>query len=347
MNDVSRAATLVAHGGNEGVVIRSVPKPARKPGEALVRMHAGGLNRVDLYMRQSGAGITHSLPMTLGLDGAGVIEEAAEGSSFKAGDPVVVYSLKNCGRCEFCRRGDEVLCTSASYMGEHESGVLADYTNVPGANLFAKPDHLSFDKAAALGVAWLTAWRMIHTKAAVKPWETALIFGVGGSVSLAALEILADMGVPCIVTSRDADKLERAKSLGATHAVSSRDDVAKRVLELTAGRGVDVVIENVGKAIWPAAMKAIVRGGRIVTCGATTGDDPSADLRRLFIRQIQVLGSTLGTRSEFAALLERVCNRRLSPHIDSVYSLGDIHAAFDRLESGAQFGKIAVEIVRT
>lgn len=346
MNDVSRAATLVAHGGNEGVVIRSGPKPARRPGEALVRMRAGGLNRVDLYMRQGGAGITHSLPMTLGLDGAGVIEEAAEGSSFAAGDPVVIYSLKNCGRCEFCRRGEEVLCTSASYMGEHESGALAEYVSIPEANLFAKPEHLSFDKAVALGVAWLTAWRMIHTKAAVKPWETALIFGVGGSVSLAALEILADMGVPCIVTSRDAEKLEKVKLLGATHALSSRDDVAKRVLELTAGRGVDVVIENVGKAVWPSAMRAVVRGGRIVTCGATSGDDPSADLRRLFIRQIQVLGSTLGTRSEFAALLERVRGRRLSPHIDSVYPLDDIHAAFDRLQSGVQLGKIGIEIGR-
>ena len=339
-----RAVCLTDHGGNECVVVRETPKPARRPGETLVRMLAGGLNRVDLYMRESGAGITHALPMILGIDGVGIVEEPAEGSRFSAGDAVIVYPAKSCGRCEFCRRGDEVLCTSVSYMGEHEDGVLADYVSAPDVNLFPKPDHLEFVNAAALGVAWLTAWRMIHTKAAVKPWESALIFGVGGSVSLAALEILVDMGVECIVTSRDPGKLDKARALGAAHAISSREDVARQVLKATSGRGVDVVIENVGKAVWPAAMKSVVRGGRIVTCGATTGDDPSADLRRLFIRQIQVFGSTLGTRAEFSNLIERVRHRRLNPHIDSVYAMDDIHAAFDRLESGAQFGKIGIGI---
>lgn len=341
---MNRAATLMAHGGNEGIVIREAGEPVRKPGETLVRMRAGGLNRVDLYMRDSGAGITHKLPMILGLDGAGVVAEPGEGSRFKAGDPVVVHPLQACGACEFCRRGDEVLCVSVKFMGEHEDGVLADYVSVPDANLFAKPAHLPFVNAAALGVSWLTAWRMIHTKLVVRPWETALIFGVGGSVSLAALEILTDMGVPCIVTSRDEDKLAKAKALGAVHAVSGREDVAKRVLGFTGGRGVDVVIENVGKAVWPSALKSVVRGGRIATCGATTGDDPSADLRRLFVRQIQIFGTTLGTRAEFAALLERVTHRRLAPHIDSVYELDDLHKALNHLESGAQFGKIGIGI---
>ena len=344
MSPGMRAVRLLAHGGNEGVEIAELPGPTPRAGETVVRMCAGGLNRVDLYMRDSGAGITHSLPMILGLDGAGVVEQAAEGSRFRAGDPVVVYPLKTCGRCEFCRRGDDPLCMSASYMGEHEDGLLAEYVCVPDGNLFAKPEHLDFPSAAALGVAWLTAWRMIHGKAAVKPWERALIFGIGGAVSLAALQILADMGVECIVTSRDEAKREQALALGATYALSSREDVARGVLERTSGRGVDVVIENVGKAAWPAAMKSVVRGGRIVTCGATSGDDPSADLRRLFIRQIQIYGSTLGARSEFADLIERVARRRLTPRLDRVYPLADIHAAFDRLQSGAQFGKIGIEI---
>ena len=209
-------------------------------------MRGGGLNRVDHYMRESGAGITHQLPMILGLDGAGIVEEAAEGSRFKEGDSVVVYPLRNCGRCEFCLRGEEVLCASASYMGEHEDGVLADHVSVSDASLFAKPEHLDFVQAAALCVAWLTAWRMIMTKAAVKPWETVLIFGIGGSVSLAALQLLTDMGVPCIVTSRDPDKLDKARALGAAHTIlSGEKDVARQALDFTKGRGVDVVIENV------------------------------------------------------------------------------------------------------
>jgi NADPH:quinone reductase-like Zn-dependent oxidoreductase len=339
------AARIHGHGGNEVLRLDEIPIPARKSGEVRVRMIAGGLNRVDLYMRNSGAGITHRLPIILGLDGAGVIEEAGESAPYRAGDPVVIYPGQPCETCEFCRKGEEVLCTRGRIFGEQVDGTFTEFVCAPVGSVMPKPDSLDFVQAASLSVAWLTAWRMIATKARLEPGESVLIFGVGGSVSLAATQIANALGARTIVTSRDATKLERARAFGAAETVHDMGgNVVDRVMEITGKRGVDVVVENVGKAVWPAAMRALVRGGRLVTCGATTGDDPSADLRRLFIRQLQIFGSTLGTRAEFAEMLAFIEEKRLIPHIDAVFALGDIHAALDRLESGRQFGKIGLAI---
>jgi NADPH:quinone reductase-like Zn-dependent oxidoreductase len=339
------AARIHGHGGNEVLRLDDIPVPARKPGEALVRMVAGGLNRVDLYMRNSGAGVTHRLPIILGLDGAGVIEEADQGVPFRAGDRVVVYPCQPCETCEFCRKGEEVLCARGRIFGEQVDGTFAEFVCAPVGSLMRKPESLDFLQAASLSVAWLTAWRMIVTKARLERGETVLIFGVGGSVSLAATQIASAFGARTIVTSRDAEKLERARAFGADEAIEDLGgNIVDRVMELTDRRGVDVVIENVGKAVWPSAMRSLVRGGRLVTCGATTGDDPSADLRRLFIRQLQVLGSTLGNRAEFADMIGFIEEKRLVPHIDAVFALADIHSALDRLESGRQFGKIGLAI---
>jgi NADPH:quinone reductase-like Zn-dependent oxidoreductase len=341
-----QAAYLTGHGGNEVVAIGERPKPQRRPGEVLVRLRAATLNRVDLYMRDSGAGITHSLPQIMGIDGAGVVEEVDDHDpQLKPGMRVVLYPGVTCGRCEFCLRGEGVLCTSMKLLGEHRDGTLADYVVVPAANALPFPDALDFAQAAALGVNHLTAWRMLVTKARLQPWETVLIFGIGGGVSLAGLQIAKMIGARAIVTSRDESKLERALQMGADEVVNSaKDDVAKRLLALTGGRGVDVVLENIGTAAWPAALKSVVRGGRIVTCGATSGDQPGADLRRVFIRQLQIFGSTLGDLREFRDLLG-VCERGLLvPQIESRWPLAQLHAALDRLDAGEQFGKIAIEI---
>jgi NADPH:quinone reductase-like Zn-dependent oxidoreductase len=342
------AARIHGHGGNEALRLDEIPVPQRKPGEALICMVAGGLNRVDLYMRNSGAGITHRLPIILGLDGAGVIEEADEGAPLRAGDPVVIYPSQPCETCEFCRKGEEVLCARGRIFGEQVDGTFAEFLCAPVGSLMRKPESLDFLQAASLSVAWLTAWRMIVTKARLQRGETVLIFGVGGSVSLAATQIASALGARTIVTSRDAAKLERARAFGADEAIQDLGgNIVDRTMELTDRRGVDVVVENVGKAVWPAAMRSLVRGGRLVTCGATTGDDPSADLRRLFIRQLQVLGSTLGNRAECAAMFAFIAEKGLKPHVDAVFPLAEIHAALNRLESGRQFGKIGLSIARS
>uniref|UniRef100_UPI003340FDA8 zinc-binding dehydrogenase n=1 Tax=Castellaniella defragrans TaxID=75697 RepID=UPI003340FDA8 len=340
------AAYIVAHGGNEVVHVGDRPRPARAPGEVLVRLHAATVNRVDLYMRDSGEGITHRLPHIMGLDGAGVVEEIDPAEThLQPGQPVVLHPGIACGRCEFCQRGEGILCTRMSLLGEHRDGTFAQWISLPAGNVFPMPAGLSFTQAAALGVNHLTAWRMLFTKARLRPWETVLIFSVGGGVSLAALQLAKLAGARVIATSRDDGKLERALAMGADAAVNSqRSDLVKAILAETGGRGVDVVFENVGAAVWSAAMKSLVRGGRLVTCGATTGDQPPADLRRIFIRQLQIMGSTLGDLDEFRDLLSFVERTGLKPVIDSTFPLSQVHAALDRLESGRQFGKIALQI---
>ena len=341
-----KAVFLNGHGGNEVVQVGERPMPQRKQGEVLVRMRAATLNRVDLYMRDSGAGIRHQLPLIMGVDGAGVIEEVdAQEQLLKPGQRVVLYSGVTCGRCEFCQHGEPVLCTSMQTLGEHCDGTLAEYISVPAGNVFPIPEGLSFEEAAALGVNYLTAWRMLFTKAQLKPWETVLVFGIGGGVSLAGMQLAKAAGARVIVTSREQHKIDRALELGADAGIcSSTEDVQKRVMELTGGRGVDIVFENVGEAVWSTALKSLIRGGRIVTCGATTGDQPGADLRRLFVRQLQIFGSSLGNLGEFHDLLQFVQRTGLRPIVDSRFALGDVHAALNRLESGQHFGKIALHL---
>ena len=341
-----KAAYLTGHGGNEVVRVGERPLPARAPGEVRVRLHAATLNRVDLYMRNSGAGITHSLPQIMGLDGAGVIDEIDAGDPLlQAGQRVLLHPGLACGRCEFCLRGDDVLCTRYQLIGEHRDGSFAQFITMPARNVLPLPEDWSFAEGAAIGVNHLTAWRMLVTQAQLKALETVLIFGIGGGVSLAGLQLAKALGARCIVTSRHAAKLEQARALGADHVIDSgRDDVAKSALAATDGRGVDVVFENVGEAAWPAAMKSLVRGGRLVTCGASSGDQPGADLRRLFIRQLRVLGSTLGTVAELRDLLAFCQRQRVRPLIEQSFALDDVHAALDRLESGDQFGKVALRI---
>lgn len=346
MADSMKAVVLTGHGGNEVVKVQAHPLPARGRGEVRVRLHAATLNRVDLYMRDSGAGITHRLPQVMGLDGAGVVDEVdADEPLLQAGQRVLLHPGLSCGRCEFCARGEGVLCAGVRYLGEHRDGTLAQYVSLPARNVFPMPEGLGFEEAAALGVNHLTAWRMLFNKAQLKPWETVLVFGIGGGVSLAALQLAKWAGARVIVTSRDDAKLERALQLGADHAVNgAREDVAQAALALTGGRGVDVVVENVGQAVWAQAMKSVVRGGRIVTCGATSGDQPPADLRRIFIRQLTVLGSTLGDLHEMDALLRAVRQGGIRPVVDSTWAMDEVHGALSRLEAGAQFGKLAVRL---
>jgi NADPH:quinone reductase-like Zn-dependent oxidoreductase len=341
-----RAARLLRHDGVGGIAIESVAMPTRAPGEVLVRLEGACLNRVDLYMAGGGAGITHPLPLTLGVDGAGEVVECDPGEALLGvGKKVAIYPGIWCGRCEFCRRGDQILCTKLRLIGEHRDGTFAEYISVPAANLFPIPSGWSAVEAAALPVAGLTAWRMLVTKGRVRPGQVVLIFGIGGGVSLFALQLAKMLGAETIVTSSSAAKLVRAQEFGAAHTIHhGQEDVLKRVMAITGGRGVDLVVENVGKATWDIAMRAVVRGGSIVCCGATTGGNPSADLQRLFIRQISVLGSTLGNPGEFADLLTAAGADPFRPVIDAEFGLAEVPQALHRLEQGLQLGKIAIRI---
>ena len=340
-----QAIYIDGHGGNEVVHVGERPTPGRKTGEVLIRMQASTLNQVDLYMRNSGAGITHQLPQNMGIEGFGHVAECDADSGFQVGDAVIIHPAISCGVCEFCERGDDVLCTRISFVGEHRDGAWSEWLCVPQHNVMAAPAYLSATEAAALAVTHLTAWRMVVTQGQLKQGQTVLVFGIGGGVSVAALQLAQAMGARVIVTSRHAHKLERALAMGAAHGIHTPDqDIVQRVMSFTEGRGVDLVIENIGEAVWGAAMKSLVRGGRLVTCGATSGDQPAADLRRIFIRQLQILGSTLGNRHELQALLAFCEAHQLRPVIDKIFAMEEVHDALDMLSNAEQFGKIALKL---
>ncbi len=340
-----KAIYIDGHGGNEVVHVGERPMPERRTGEVLVHMQASTLNQVDLYMRNSGAGITHQLPQTMGLEGFGHVAQCDADSGFKVGDAVVIHPGISCGQCEFCQRGDDVLCTRIALVGEHRDGAWSEYVVVPAQNVLPAPSDLNAYEAAALAVTHLTAWRMVVTQGQLKAGQTVLIFGIGGGVSVAALQLAKAIGARVIVTSRHAHKLERAQTMGADLGIHTPDqDVVKSVMAFTGKRGVDLVIENVGEAVWGDAMKSLVRGGRLVTCGATSGDQPPADLRRIFIRQLQILGSTLGNVQEFKDLLVFCEQHHLRPVIDRVFPMDQVHEALDVMSRAEQFGKLALDL---
>lgn len=342
-----KAIYIDGHGGNEVVKVGERQTPKRQTGEVLLRMQASTLNQVDLYMRNSGAGITHQMPQTMGIEGFGHVAECDADSGFNVGDAVVIHPSISCGHCEFCQRGDDVLCTRISFIGEHRDGAWSDYLSVPARNVLRAPSYLNAFEAAALAVTHLTAWRMLVTQGQLRTDQTVLVFGIGGGVSVAALQLAKAMGARVLVTSRHAHKLERATTMGADLGIHTpKEDVVKSVMAFTNKRGVDLVIENVGEAVWGDAMKSLVRGGRLVTCGATSGDQPPADLRRIFIRQLQIMGSTLGNLQEFKDLLAFCEQHEIRPVIDHVYAMDQVHEALDVMARAEQFGKLALDLAR-
>lgn len=338
-------AVVLEERGKEGLRIGEFDEPKPAPGEAVMKVKAGAINRVDLYMRDSGAGISHELPLILGVDGAGEIVEAPEGSSLKPGDPVILYPMAYCGACRACRAGDQPNCGKFNIAGETRHGTFAEYIAMPEKCFLAKPEGLSWQAAATLPVAYLTAWRMMFGKAPLLPSETVLIMGIGGGVSSACLQMAGMIGARAIVTSSSRDKLDWAQDLGADAGIDyGTEKVARRVMEMTAGAGVDMVIDNVGEASWGDSLRALRRGGRLVTCGATTGAHPSADIQRLFVRQLAVYGSTMGNLEEFRQLIDVAARGKIVPLVDKAYALADIARGFERMEHGQQRGKLVVDL---
>ncbi len=341
-----RAIYIQSHGQADSVVVGVQEQPEPGPGQVRVRVVAGAFNHVDLYMRESGKGITHELPLILGVDGAGLVDKTGPGvERWQAGDRVVLYPAKTCGHCEFCRKGEQMLCLKCKVLGEHIDGAFAEYVVVDEGMLFAIPASISLEVAAVLPTAYLTAWRMVMTRARVQPTETVLIHGIGGGVALASLQMIELAGGRAIVTSGQDGKLKRARDFGAAATVNYRDDeVVDAVMQFTGGRGVDVVIDNVGDATWGASLRSVRRSGRIVTCGATTGGFPAADLQRVFIRQIRIFGSTLGSHDEFRALIAAVAEGQLEPVIDHVYEFDAAPEALQNLAQAGQFGKLVLSV---
>jgi len=335
-------AAVLERRGADGVSWRDFPDPAPAPGESVLKVAASSLNRVDLYMRDNGAGITHNLPQVMGVEAAGEIVETEPGSGLRPGMKAVLFSEAFCGQCRYCLAGDQPLCENVKIMGEHRHGGFAEYIAMPSRCFMPLPDEADLVAAGALTTGHLTAWRMLFGKKTLQPGESVLIVGIGGGVAVACLQLAKLVGAQIFVTSSSNAKIERAIAMGASGGVNyQRDRVSNAILQMSDG-GVDMVIDSVGEASWGESLRSLRRGGRLVTCGATTGSNPSADLQRVFIRQLEIYGSTGGSVGEFRQLLD-VFNRGLvKPVVDATFKMPDIGQAFDRLASGAQFGKVSL-----
>jgi zinc-binding alcohol dehydrogenase/oxidoreductase len=325
-----KAVRIHEDGGPEVLRYEDVPDPVAGPGEVLIRLRAASVNRLDLWVRQGRPSVPK--PRILGADGAGIVEALGEGSDgMQIGDRVVI----NPGLAH----GSHI-----TVLGEHTDGTHAELVAVPASNVYPVPDGLSFEEASAFPLVYLTAYRMLVTKARVAEGEWVLVWGAGGGVGSAAFSIAKALGARTIVTSSSAPKLERLRELGADAAINHAEaDVAAEVKELTGG-GADVVIEHVGEATWVASLQAARPGGRIVVCGATSGPNPPAALHRVWWKELAILGSTMGTKEDFEGAYELVATGRARPIVDRTFPLAEAAAAHEHLERGEQLGKVVLTI---
>jgi len=339
-----RAAVFHEPGGPDVLRIEEVDAPVPGPGEALVRVRAVALNHLDLWLRRSLI-VETPMPHIGGSDVAGeVVELGPEVTvpGIEVGTRVVVDPSLACGRCEWCGRGERSLCVEYRILGEHTQGGFAEYVVVPAENLMPVPAGFDIVRAAAAPLVYCTAWRGLITRAGVRPGERVLITGASGGVGTAAIQVarLAGAQVFAVTTT---EHIERALELGAHVAIDRNvEDFSRRVWQETGKRGVDVVFDSVGAAVWAANLRSLARGGRLVTYGATTGHAAESDLRLIFWKQLQVIGTTMSNRAEFRDVMRLVFAGELHPVVDVVWPLERIAEAHERLERGEQFGKIVL-----
>jgi len=323
-----RAVRIHEDGGPEVLRYEEAPDPSPGPGEVLLSLRAASLNHLDVWLRRGLPSVAK--PRILGADGAGVVASLGEGvHGVEVGDAVVLNPGLDDGK---------------HIVGEHMDGTHAELIAVPAEYVHPLPDGMSFEEAAAFPLVFATAYRMLATRAEVREGEWVLVWGIGAGVATASLAIAKALGARVLATSTSDEKLARAKELGADEVVRTDEDVVAAARELTDGAGVDIVVEHVGEATWKSSLQAVRVGGRVTVCGATSGPNPPAMLHRVFWKQLSILGSTMGTREDFAAVYELVSSGRARPVVDRVYPITEVAAAHERLESGDQLGKIVLTI---
>ncbi len=343
-----RAVVFHAHGGPEQLVLAELPDPVAGPGQAVVRVHACALNRLDLWVRNGLPGGRLPLPHVLGSDIAGVVESVGVGvDAAWLGRAVLVNPGLSCGTCAACLSGWDNLCPQYRILGETAPGGYAERVLVPAANLLTRPEALDTITAAAAPLTFLTAWQMLTVRAQVGPGQLVLIHAVGSGVGVAGLQIARLHGARVIALASSEAKLARARELGAEFAVRSDDpDWEKQVRALApvGKRGVDVVFEHTGAVTWEASLRLARRGGTIVTCGASSGHAAMTDLRQVFFRQLQVLGSTMGSKAHLHRIIELMARGALRPVVDRCFPLAEAAEAQRYLDRREQFGKVVLTL---
>jgi NADPH:quinone reductase-like Zn-dependent oxidoreductase len=341
-----KAVIFSEHGAPEVLRYTDVGDPGIGPHQVLVRVRACALNRLDLWVRGGLPGISIPLPHILGSDIAGEVAQVGEqATGLQVGEKVLLCPGISCGHCPQCFAGNDSQCRQYTLFGYMVDGGYAEYVRSPGVNVIPIPKGLSFEQAAAVPLVFLTAWHMLITRADLKPGDVALVLGAGSGVGSAAIQIAKLAGARVIATAGSEEKLAKARELGADEVIlHSKQDIAAEVKRLTNRRGVDVVFEHVGQATWEQSIRSLAAGGRLVTCGATTGYEGKIDIRYLFTRQISILGSYMGGKAELCSVLELVGRGLLKPVIDTVMTLAQAVEAHRRLENREQFGKIVLRV---
>ncbi len=331
------------HGSTDVLQYGEFDDPEIGPEEVLVEMKAGGLNHLDVWTRR-GMPSPEELPHIPGSDGAGIVSEVGERvTRFEPGDRVLVDPGLYCGECEFCRKGEQSLCVDYKMIGEHVRGVHSEYAALAEENLMALPDDVDFVTAAAAPLVFQTAWRMLRTRVDIDQSDSVLVLGASGGVGHACVQIAANEGCEVFATASSDEKLELARDCGADHLINyEEEDFAGAIKELTDGRGVDVVVDHIGEATWDSSLSAAARGGSIVTCGATSGISPETNIPKVFWKQLDILGSTMGTPGEMDDVMAKVFDGTFKPYVREVLPMSEVARAHEMLESREGFGSVVV-----
>ena len=340
-----KAIVIREHGGFEKLEAAEVDDPEPAPGDAVVRVRAVALNHLDVWLRRGVPGHKFPLPMIPGAEVSGVVESVPAGSAFAPGDEVVVAPGYSCGRCRACLSGRDPLCLQYGMFGESRDGGCAERIAVPVRNLLRKPARLSFEEAAALPLDFLTSWHMLIARAELRPGESVLVHAGGSGVGSAAIQIAKLWGATVYTTVGSPEKAAQARALGADAVIEYRSaDFLAEVRVLTEKRGVNVVVEHIGADTFERSLRSLARGGRLVTCGATTGSDVTLNLRLLFFKLLSVLGSTMGSLGELHEIMDHVEKGRLNPVVGRVLPLAAVAEGHRLLEDRALFGKVVLSV---
>ena len=341
-----KAIVFQQHGAPDVLKYTGAPDPTIRPNDVLVRVKACALNHLDLWVRRGIPGVPIPLPHIPGSDVSGEIAQiGADVTTVRVGQKVVLAPGVTCGKCAACVAGQDNRCRQFINLGYMIDGGCAEFVRAPEVNCLPYPENLSFEEAASIPLVFQTAWHMLLARAELQPGEDVLILGAGSGVGSAAIQIAKFFGARVIATAGTDEKLQKAKQLGADHLINHKTQkIRDEVRRITSKRGVDVVFEHVGTATWDDSFASLALGGRLVTCGATTGYDAKVDLRFLFSRQLSLLGSYMGTKSELHSVMRLVASGRFKPIVDRIFPLGACAEAHSYLESSSQFGKVVLTV---